>query len=317
MDIRKYIYGHCVSPIRINSFNAAKGIDEPMFVPCGECLHCKNQKVSEWVSRLYAHSLYCKNVYYLTLDYAPFDPDNRTSMQLAADTAAVYNDLNKNHHYGLQPIILCRAHLQKFFKRLRKNCPEKSFQYFACGEYGHLWSRPHWHILIFSNDTFTDFDFRSAWTLNGYTIGNVDFNDLRANGTFIQNKNDKSKNPKYVFSYVCKYLQKVTLILNRLKRLNIIKPILNLLTKYCRIPANYSRNTLIVLIERLRNKIGKPIVNQLLPLCVALNDRRLVCSNFKENVQRFKEQDFRLLGLPKECKSFLFISFVKQNSLLL
>jgi len=48
---------------------------------------------------------------------------------------------------GLQ--TLDRSHLTKFIKRLRKTCHEK-LKYYAIGEYGTQFSRPHYHIILFN-----------------------------------------------------------------------------------------------------------------------------------------------------------------------
>lgn len=42
-----------------------------------------------------------------------------------------------------------KAELQKFFKRLRKAIAPRRIKYYACGEYGETFGRPHYHALIF------------------------------------------------------------------------------------------------------------------------------------------------------------------------
>lgn len=49
--------------------------------------------------------------------------------------------------YRDNPLSLDKTHLQKFFKRFRKNIGP--LRYFACGEYGEKTSRPHYHALLF------------------------------------------------------------------------------------------------------------------------------------------------------------------------
>lgn len=45
---------------------------------------------------------------------------------------------------------LRKDHLQKFFKRLRRDLPvDYKIKYFACGEYGDKTDRPHYHSIIF------------------------------------------------------------------------------------------------------------------------------------------------------------------------
>lgn len=57
---------------------------------------------------------------------------------------------------------LVKRDLQLFFKRLRKACGP--FRYVACGEYGELRRRPHFHVALFG------LDFRSDRLLSGQGI---------------------------------------------------------------------------------------------------------------------------------------------------
>lgn len=43
--------------------------------------------------------------------------------------------------------LLCKRDLQLFIKRLRKHVG--ALRYFACGEYGSLKGRPHFHVIVF------------------------------------------------------------------------------------------------------------------------------------------------------------------------
>lgn len=39
--------------------------------------------------------------------------------------------------------------LQRFLKRLRKKLGARRIRYYACGEYGEKYSRPHYHLIVF------------------------------------------------------------------------------------------------------------------------------------------------------------------------
>lgn len=54
-----------------------------------------------------------------------------------------YSDKDLPENGSLYP-----AHLQSFFKALRRRVPER-LRYFACGEYGDSTKRPHYHTLLF------------------------------------------------------------------------------------------------------------------------------------------------------------------------
>jgi len=44
---------------------------------------------------------------------------------------------------------LCKQILQRFIKRLRKYLGEQKIKYYACGEYGSLFEREHYHLIVF------------------------------------------------------------------------------------------------------------------------------------------------------------------------
>lgn len=44
---------------------------------------------------------------------------------------------------------ICKAELQRFFKRLRKGLSPRLIKYYACGEYGDVGLRPHYHAIVF------------------------------------------------------------------------------------------------------------------------------------------------------------------------
>lgn len=99
-----------------------------MSVPCGKCETCYSARATQWAIRCYCESLEHDKVSFLTLTY---------------DDEHLPKD-GKIH----------KEELQKFFKRLRKKIPH--VRYFACGEYGDLTRRPHYHAIIFGADFLGD-----------------------------------------------------------------------------------------------------------------------------------------------------------------
>ena len=101
-------------------------------VPCGRCIGCRLDKSRDWAIRC-AHeaSLYSQNSF-ITLTY---DPEN-------------------------VPYSLDVRTLQLFLKRLRKRYGN-GIRFFACGEYGETFGRPHYHICLF-NFNFPD---RKFWSI--------------------------------------------------------------------------------------------------------------------------------------------------------
>lgn len=57
--------------------------------------------------------------------------------------------------------------LQKFWKRLRKRIAPLKIRFFACGEYGERFERPHYHAIVFGFD-FPDRRYHSEVNENTY-----------------------------------------------------------------------------------------------------------------------------------------------------
>lgn len=113
----------CKSPVRIYKNLEIEKYPDGLEVPCGKCLSCKVKKRSEWALRLKHELYYHENSCFITLTY---DEDS----------------LPENNS-------LVKRDLQNFFKRLRKNLKSIKIKYFAVGEYGDKYGRPHYHIIMF------------------------------------------------------------------------------------------------------------------------------------------------------------------------
>lgn len=121
----------------------------PVPVPCGRCVPCKTRRVSQWVFRMLEEEKVSTSAHFVTLTYStenvPISPNGFMTLD--------------------------KTHLQKFFKRLRKLCPNAKIKYYAVGEYGTKNKRPHYHAIIY-NVTDSSHYFQ-AWTLKGKPIGSV------------------------------------------------------------------------------------------------------------------------------------------------
>ena len=95
-----------------------------IYVPCGRCPACRRRKQNEWAFRIMEEAKHSRYTAFVTLtiddDHLKFTPS------------------------GLATLDPDRLH--KFFKDLRYNFP---FRYFACGEYGDKFGRPHYHFILF------------------------------------------------------------------------------------------------------------------------------------------------------------------------
>lgn len=241
-NIDKNITSSCLYPISIKvSDNLGKV--HKMFVPCGRCIACQDQKRNEWVSRMCLHSLSHKHCYFVTLTYGSYNLYDYKNHPFKEDwlmTKPRLSSINYKNTPKYMPSLLRQEHLTKFLKRLRIQLGFE-ISYCAAGEYGEKYLRPHFHLIIWSNDVITYQNIVNAWSYlcysvsnndvrsyNGkiprenvfqFLIGRVDFHDLVANGTLDYDSacNNSNLNSKHVFSYVAKYVCKSNFITTRLK----------------------------------------------------------------------------------------------------
>ena len=96
-------------------------------LPCNKCIGCRLRYAKEWAVRSMheAHPEISNENCFITLTY-------------------------NNDHLPLDGSLNKRT-LQLFMKRLRK-LAKKPLRFFACGEYGEKYKRPHYHLLIFGYD---------------------------------------------------------------------------------------------------------------------------------------------------------------------
>jgi len=141
-------------------------------LPCGKCVGCKLDRASAWSTRItHEASLYDSNLF-VTLDYRPADLPRSGSLE--------YGDF------------------QRFMKRLRRryrgvSSPRvegvafgpgfRPIRFFASGEYGSRFGRPHWHAILFNlflpdaerfqNGTLRSQELEDLWGKGRAVVGEV------------------------------------------------------------------------------------------------------------------------------------------------
>jgi len=137
-------------------------VDQPVKVPCGQCIGCRIDKSRQWAVRcLHEASLHKENSF-ITLTY---------------------------HEAALPPDKSVRLRdFQLFMKRLRKKYGP-NIRYYHCGEYGEKNNRPHYHAILFNhgfndkilhrvinkNNIYTSEQLETLWPHGYSSIGNVTF----------------------------------------------------------------------------------------------------------------------------------------------
>lgn len=90
---------------------------------CGGCVGCRLEYSRQWAVRvMHEASLYEHNEF-VTLTYRDEDLPDHCSLRV--------------------------EDWQKFMKRLKRRCGDRSIRFYGCGEYGDTTFRPHYHAILF------------------------------------------------------------------------------------------------------------------------------------------------------------------------
>lgn len=137
----------CRFPFRLKA-----GGDTGFFVGCGKCLYCRIQRRKTWAMRLLYEVSTSDGACFITLTY---DEENLP-----------------------EGGTLVKSDLQKFFKRLRKLV--SPLKYFACGEYGDMFNRPHYHAIVCGLGAAVGKEFvEKAWPYGRIDVGNAEEDSIR------------------------------------------------------------------------------------------------------------------------------------------
>lgn len=145
-----------------------------VLVPCGQCLECRLHRASEWALRCCHEMKSHDRGIFLTLTYNDDNlPSNGT---------------------------LVKKHVQDFIKRLRRYIDYygdgTKIRYLCAGEYGDLFFRPHYHLLVFGyypsdprllhglqkigkNSLFTSPTLAKLWGKGHISFGAITFESAR------------------------------------------------------------------------------------------------------------------------------------------
>lgn len=110
-------------------------------IPCGKCIGCRLKYSADWATRIMCESEEWQDNWFLTLTY--------DDVHLPYDSCI---DTDTGEMMATNP-TLDSEHLTRFMKSLRKRYERQGHQpirFYACGEYGSKYDRPHYHLCIFN-----------------------------------------------------------------------------------------------------------------------------------------------------------------------
>lgn len=132
----------------------------PVILPCGQCLQCRCQYAQQWAARIMMEAQYHDHSYMITLTYDdehvprtwPYTESWEHTVRYC-DPRSGHVRLTKSKQYrGDEVMTLNPKDLQDFVKRLRRDQEyhhSNTIRYYAVGEYGSQYHRPHYHIIVF------------------------------------------------------------------------------------------------------------------------------------------------------------------------
>lgn len=154
-------------------------------ISCGQCKDCRLNRSVQWAIRCVHESKTHKHNSFLTL---------------------TYDEKNLPPHGSLW-----KPDLQKFFKRLRKTIGTM-VRYYACGEYGDITARAHYHVCLFGYDFPDKIFFRQngehrlyisnqlndLWGHGNTSIGELTFETAAYTARYVMKKTTGKACKKYV-----------------------------------------------------------------------------------------------------------------------
>lgn len=170
-------------------FNPAKARnrDNPISLPCNNCIGCRIARSQEWATRLMHESQMHEKNCFITL---------------------TFNDEHLPENYSVS-----KRDTQLFMKRLRKHLEPSKVRFFAVGEYGDLNLRPHYHLIIFGHDwpdkqlhtrcpdtgvqLWTSAELATLWSFGFSTSGDVNYKTAAYCARYVLKKINGDRAPDH------------------------------------------------------------------------------------------------------------------------
>lgn len=140
-------------------------------VPCGYCTACRMNHARMWSIRCMHENKCWDDSVFVTLTY------------------------DEEHLPGDSSVH--KETLQNFFKRLRKTIEPRKCRYFACGEYGGVFGRPHYHSIIFGLSECDRDIIEKCWSQGFITVGEVTPDSCNYVAGYVLKKQKGKKGQEY------------------------------------------------------------------------------------------------------------------------
>lgn len=140
-----YTKSSCLNPVLTPVYRPDDSFGKPVYLEldCGHCIYCKLKKAREKTMRMQMELQSHRESCFVTLTY-----ENKNLPFRVFENSDI--DGYYEPQFSSVPTLNPKD-LQLFLKRLRKALSDYhiSIRFFACGEYGPKYGRPHYHIVIY------------------------------------------------------------------------------------------------------------------------------------------------------------------------
>ncbi|QCS36365.1 replication initiator protein [Capybara microvirus Cap3_SP_316] len=143
----------CRNPIDSSNFKYPiyDALGRTVKVPCNTCLACRANKILNYSARISYERINNPECSFVTFTY------------------------DKNHlkyNFGFYEPTLKRSDLHKYIDKVRHLLPKDvKFKYFASGQYGDRFNRPHYHVLFIGLDFVKYYKFfKDSWNLGSVDV---------------------------------------------------------------------------------------------------------------------------------------------------
>lgn len=157
---------------------------ERIWVPCGKCNFCLQNRRNEWAFRIGYEIKRSQTAHFITLTYA------NENLPLLRDeqTKATYMVLNKPDIQHFHKLLKQAQNRQfKKDKKPRSFRDKWKIKYYAVGEYGTKGQRPHYHSIIFNihPDVMRKIKYGEIWTKGEIHRGEVNDSTIQYTAKYV------------------------------------------------------------------------------------------------------------------------------------
>ncbi len=165
-----------------------------MWVNCGHCSECRQQKQMEWTLRTYYECLDTiqnnGTIYFDSLTYR------------VKDRPRISNYIETNENWA----CFNPKHIREFYEALRQRIGDKNARYFIVSEYGDIRKAPHYHIMLFLKEGINTIEVSDAVS-KSWKYGRTDGIPYRSEQYIIAHNTIKNINLDAI-RYIAKYVSK-------------------------------------------------------------------------------------------------------------